>query len=106
MSEFHCKLIPYYVYKPLPFSIVDTDYYRFKFKISEDEFKKFNTKYKDVLDWYDGPSGESTPGEKEYSYRNPRFNYISCYYKYSPSRSIWIYYVPSLCEIKFVVFHN
>lgn len=108
MSEFHCEPIPYYIYTPFPFSITKTDSCRFKFKISEDEFRRFNEKYKNILDWYGRYEGEPSPGDREYANGGPEVSdsYIRSMYEYSSSRIIWIYYAPSLGEIKFVVFDH
>lgn len=104
MNEFSCENIPYFFYKPFPFSFFDGDSTQFKFKLPEREFKKFYEKYKNILNWEKGMARDGvSPGEREYWYKVP---YLLCRYEYSSSRDILIYYVPSLQEIKFVIFNH
>lgn len=102
MNEFSCVSIPYYIYKPIPFSLVDIDSgTRYKFKLSKNEFSKFKDKYYDILNWEGKQHGEGLPGESEYLYK---IEYVWSYYKFSRNRTIVIFYVPLLQEMKFVIF--
>lgn len=105
MNAVSCEPIPYYIYTPFPFSLRKVDKRRFKFRLSESEFEKFKNKYHHLLkDWSDGRDGDA--GESEYIHIKPYRPRLAASYEYSSSRRIIVYYVPSLSEIKFVVFDH
>ena len=106
MRKFDCELDPCYIYKPIPFCLVDTDKTRYKFKISSLEFAQFKEEYKHLLNWELGPNSEcGMLGSDKEKYSQVPYYYWTTY-KYSSSRRIWIFYVPSLDELKFVVFNH